>query len=103
MDTIRRVPPAHLAAVLARGKFWRFASRARALRAFRRVQKRALQSPEQPPLGVKEAFFDWLDPELQAPLTAIYTHHFPREQREQHLGYYERSETLMRRATSMLD
>jgi hypothetical protein len=103
MDTIRRVPPAHLAAVLARGKFWRFASRARALRAFRRVQKRALESLEQPPLGVKEAFFDWLDPELRAPLIAIYTHHFPREPRERHLGYYERSETLTRRATSVLD
>jgi hypothetical protein len=103
LDTIGRVPLPHLAALLARGSFWRFVSRAKALREFRRLRERALQRPEQPPLGVKEAFFDWLDPELRAPLIAIYTHHFPREAREQHLGHYERSEALTRSATSPLD
>jgi hypothetical protein len=52
---------------------------------------------------MKEAFLDWLDPELRAPLIATYAHYFPREPRAQHPGCYERSGALALRATSLLD
>ena len=72
------------------------------MRGFRRLRRRARRFPPQPRLGVREAFFDWLDPELRDPLVAIYTQHFAREPRGQHIGIYERSRTLTLQATSAL-
>jgi hypothetical protein len=105
LDAIRRISLLRLAAVLARGNLRRVVSREtfETLRGFRRLRRLARRSPKQPRLGVKEAFFDWLDPQLRDRLIAIYTDHFPREPRRHHFGTYERSRALALRATSSLD
>jgi hypothetical protein len=105
LDAIGRISLFRLAAVLARGKLRRLASREtfETLRDFRRLRLRARRFPRQPRLGVKEAFFDWLDPDLRDPLITIYARHFPREPRRDHFGFYERSRALTLRATSSLD
>ena len=54
-------------------------------------------------MGVREAFFEWLDADLRNALIAIYTRYFPLEPRHQHFDIYERSHALTLRATSSLD
>jgi hypothetical protein len=105
VDSVGRISLLHLARVLARGKVRRLMSRdtRQLLREFRRLQMRARQFPKLPRLGVREAFFEWLDSELREKLIAIFTHHFPREPHRQHLGEYERSRALTIRVTSFLD
>jgi hypothetical protein len=105
MDTIRRITVPHVAALLARGSLRRLLSRdtLAALRRFRRLRNRARRAPQQSTQGVREAFFDWLDPELRSSLVAIYTRHFPCEPRSRHLEMFERSSTLTLRAASSLD
>jgi hypothetical protein len=105
MGAMGRISLLHLAAVLARGQRGRLAAREifEALRDFHRLRRRARRFPKQPRLGVKEAFFDWLDPDLQDSLIAIYTRHFSREPRRSHFGIFERSRALTLRAASALD
>jgi hypothetical protein len=75
----------------------------RALSDFRRLQRRARRQPRQSPIGVREAFFDWLDPDLRDRLVAIYTQQFPREPQSEHAAIFERSRTLTLQATSALE
>jgi hypothetical protein len=105
MAAVRRISLPHLAGVLARGSTWRLLSPAtlKAWWRFARLRNCARRASEPPSQGVREAFFDWLDPQLRPSLIAIYTHHFPREPRSCHLGIFERSNDLTRRATSALD
>jgi hypothetical protein len=53
-------------------------------------------------MGVREAFFDWLDGDLREDLIAIYTRDFPLEPRHHHLALFERSHALTSRAISSL-
>ena len=105
MDSVRRTSLLHLAAVLARGHPRRLLSTdtLKTVGDFRRLRKQARQWPKPPPLGVREAFFDWLDPDLRPSLIAIYTHHFRCEPRSRHLETFERSLALATRAASSLD
>jgi hypothetical protein len=105
VDAVGRISHFHLARVLGRGEVRHLMSRdtRKSLREFRQLQLRARQFPKQPRLGVKEAFFDWLAPELREKLIAIFAHHFPREPKRQRLGEYERRRALTIRATSFLD
>ena len=103
-DAVCRVSLTYLAYVLAKGKIRMLVSRAvfRIVWDFYRLQLLARQAPRHRRAGVREAFFDWLDPELRDALVAIYTHHFPREPRREHFAEYERSRALTLRATSFL-
>ena len=73
------------------------------VRNFHRLRRRFRQWPTPPRMGIREAFFDWLDADLRDRLIAIYTRYFPLEPRTLHFGTYERSQTLTSRATSSLD
>jgi hypothetical protein len=105
MDAVRRVSLVYLAFIIARGHGRRIGSRRvlDLLQDFRQFQNRARRFPRQPRLGVREAFFEWLDPELRDALTSIYTRYFPVEPRREHFGIFERSRTLTQRAASLLD
>ena len=70
---------------------------------YQRLRRDFTALPDVPELGVREAFFDWLDPDLGDRLTAIYLSHFPCEPRSEHLGVFERSRILAERAMSKLD
>lgn len=104
-DTVCRVSLTHLASVLAKGKVHILASREAfgVLWNFYRLQVLARQAPRYRRSGVREAFFDWLDPELRESLIHIYTCHFSREPRREHFREYERSRALTLRATSFLE
>jgi hypothetical protein len=104
-DSVCRVSLTHLASVLAKGRLRVLASREtfRMLWNFYRLQLLARRAPRHRRAGVREAFFDWLDPELRDSVVGIYTHHFSREPRREHFGEYERSRALTLRATSFLE
>ena len=104
-DAVCRVSLIHLASVLAKGRIRILASREtfRMLWSFYRLQFLARQAPRYRRPGVREAFFDWLDPELRDSVVGIYTRHFSREPRREHFGEYERSRALTLRATSFLE
>jgi hypothetical protein len=104
-DAVCRVSLTHLASVLAKGRIRTVPSRevVRTLWNFYRLQLLARQCPTHRRAGVRDAFFDWLDPELRDSLVRIYTHHFSREPRREHFGEYERSRALTLRATSFLE
>jgi hypothetical protein len=104
-DAVARVSFAHLAAILARRRPRSLLSLAtvRSLRQFRGLQRRTRRLPTPPPTGVREGFFDWLDPDLRDRLVAIYTQHFPREPRQEHAVIWERSRALTQHATAALD
>ena len=87
---------------LAHGKIRSLASCQTLKILWNRLQLLARDGPRKRP-ALREAFFDWLDSELRESLVRIYTHHFPREPRREHLGEYERSRALTLRATSFLD
>jgi hypothetical protein len=103
-DAVCRVSLTHLASVLAKGKNRSLASREafRMFCNFYRIQLLAQQAPRYRRPGVREAFFDWLDPELRDSVVGIYTRYFSREPRREHSGEYERSRALTLRATSFL-
>lgn len=105
LQTFGRVSLLHLAHLLADGSPRRLASRQvrESLATFRRLRRRARRAPAPPPIGVREAFCDWLDPDLRDRLMAIYRHHFAMEPRRAHLAVFERSRMLTERATSALD
>ena len=104
-DAIRRTSLTHVEHLLARGDNRRilFRSPRRSLSQFRTAQKHAKQAPRPPELGVREAFFDWLDPDLREHLVAIYCGGFSREPRSRHLSVFERSNELTSRASVALD
>jgi hypothetical protein len=104
-DAVCRVSLTHLASVLAKGRIRILASREtfRILWNFYRLQSLARRAPRHRRPGVREAFFDFLEPELRESLIGIYTRHFPREPRREHFADYERSRELTLRATSFLD
>jgi hypothetical protein len=72
-------------------------------RKYRAIRKRFNSIPREPRMGVRQAFFEWLDPDLRDALVAIYGQHFPLEPRHEHIGLYERSRALTLRAVSALD
>jgi hypothetical protein len=104
-DAVCSVSLTHLASVLAKGRIRILASHEafRMLWNFYRLQLLARQAPRHRRAGVREAFFDWLDPVLRDSVVGIYTHHFSREPRREHLAEYERSRALTLRATSSLE
>jgi hypothetical protein len=71
--------------------------------AYRRLRKRVRWLPEAPDLGVREAFLDWLDPDLRDRLISIYARYFPFEQKHRHSKVFERSRILTECATSTLN
>jgi hypothetical protein len=104
-DAVCRVSLIHLASVLAKGRIRILGTREtfRTLWNFYRIQLLARQAPRYQRPGAREAFFDWLDPELRDAVVGIYTRHFSREPRREHFGEYERSRALTLRATSFLE
>jgi len=108
VDAIKRTSLNHVRFTLARatkGQWsWHQSLKLRkAVWTFRIVRWRFRHWPPPPPMGVREAFFDWLDAGLREALIAIYKQYFPIEPRAQHLGILERSDELTSRATSSLD
>lgn len=106
LDAVRRTSRIHVGRILAREyKSCRMSAHdiIKTLRDFEHLRRRARQMPKPPPMGVREAFFDWLDAELRDRLIAIYTSYFPLEPRRMHIGFYERSRALTLRATSSLE
>jgi hypothetical protein len=104
-DAVCRVSLIHLVSVLAKGRTRVLVSREtfKILWNFYRLQSLARRAPRHRRPGVREAFFDFLEPELRESLIGIYTRHFPREPRREHFAEYERSRALTLRATSFLD
>jgi hypothetical protein len=103
-DAIRRVSLWHVAAVAARGSPRRFFSRRTLglVRAFRDLRRSVGAIPPPPPIGVREAVCDWLDPDLRDRLGAIFRKHLPAEPRSAHAEVHERSAALTRRAAAVL-
>jgi hypothetical protein len=104
-NMIKRTSVFRLAAIIARHQWSRLLTKStwRTLVRYQRLRKDFTALPDAPELGVREAFFDWLDPDLRDRLTAIYLSHFPCEPRAEHLGVFERSRLLAERARSKLD
>lgn len=104
LDAIRRTTLLQLAKVLASEHWQRALSREnlQVVAGFRRLRKWASQYPTPPDLGVREQFFEWLDPELRDKLVALYTNYYPREPSHQHIDVFLRSRALTERATSAL-
>jgi hypothetical protein len=102
---IRRTSLLRLACLLARGNVRHLFSRPTrmALRQFRTARRRARKAEPAPPLRVREAFCDWLEPELRDRLTAIYYQYFVREPRSLHLAMHRRSDMLAARAAAFLE
>jgi hypothetical protein len=102
---IKRTSVFRLAAIVARHQWSRLLTKTtwRMLVRYRRLRKGFTALPDAPELGVRESFFDWLDPDLRDRLTAIYLSHFPCEPRAEHSGVFERSRILAERARSKLD
>jgi hypothetical protein len=105
VDLIRRTSLTHLEQTLACTHLGQSSQSdiLKTVEEFRRLQQRVDPLPRPQPIGVREAFFDWLDPDFRDALFAIYTRYFPLELRHKHLETYERSRTLTLRATSSLD
>jgi hypothetical protein len=103
-DAVCRVSLTHLAVVLLKGRTRALACRDafRMLWNFYRLQLLARKAPRYRRAGVRQAFFDWLDPELRDSVVGIYTRHFSCEPRGEHFGEYERSRALTLRAISFL-
>jgi hypothetical protein len=107
VDAIRRIPLAHVRQVLNsscnRSSALERLKNLKAMWNFRRLRRRIRRWPEPPSMGVREAFFDWLDGDLREDLIAIYTRDFPLEPRHHHLALFERSHALTSRAIASLD
>ena len=104
-EAIRRTSFKHVAFLLARGNVRRIITRStlNSLGLFRVARRRAKQAARPPELGVREAFFNWLDPDLRQRLIAIYCGHFAREPKSRHLSIFERSNALTARVLTALD
>ncbi len=102
---IRKTSLTHLAYLLTGGDIRRMLSPSTlaALGRFGVARMYARLASPPPELGVREAFCDWLDPDLRPRLIAIYYHHFPREPRDRHFAVHERSNALTARACAFLD
>ncbi len=102
--SMRRVSPWHVARVAAKGhRFGLFSRRTRDIvAAFRDLGRRVRDIPPPPPIGVREGFCDWLDPDLRERLVAIYRRHLPAEPLSAHAGVLERSAALTARAAGAL-
>ena len=87
-DLIRRTSLTHLEQTLARTHLGQSSKHdiLKTVEEFRRLQQRVEPWSRPQPIGVREAFFDWLDADLRDALFAIYTRYFPLEPRHQHLG-----------------
>ena len=103
-ESIRRVSLWHLARVAAQGSLPRlFSRRTRGIvAALRDLRRRVRAIPPPPKIGVREAFCDWLDPDLRDRLVAIFRQHLPTEPRREHSAALERSDALTRRAAAAL-
>jgi hypothetical protein len=103
-DSIRRTSLIHVGLTLARAASPpRVRVTLKTAYDFHQLRRRFRNLPRPPRMGVREAFFDWLDADLRDSLIAIYTCYFPREPRRKHMGAYERSRALTLRATYCLD
>jgi hypothetical protein len=71
---------------------------------FRRLQEQVKRLPARvaSPMGVREAFLDWLDPELQDKLIELFSNYYPREPADVHADVFLRSQTLTERALAAL-
>jgi hypothetical protein len=105
LDAIRRTSLRHVAYLLAQGDIRRMFSHStlNSLGLFLVARRRAKHAPTPPKLGVREAFFDWLDPDLRDRLIAIYCSYFVLEPRGRHLPVFERNGALAARASACLD
>jgi hypothetical protein len=105
VGAIKRTSTLRLASIVCKARPARLCSREtwQMLAAYRRLRKRVQGLPDPPKLGVREAFLEWLDPDLRERLIAIYRAHLPLEPKSQHSGVFERSRVLAERATVLLD
>ena len=102
--SLRRISLWHVARVAARGSLGGlFTKRTRGIvAAFRDLRRRVRDTAPETPIGVREAFCDWLDPDLRERLVAIFRTHLPLEPRAAHAGVLDRSAALTRRAAAAL-
>jgi hypothetical protein len=103
-QSMRRISLWHVALVAARRNPLRlFARRTRGIvAAFRDLRRRVRDIPPETPIGVREAFCDWLDPDLRDRLIAIFRRHLPIEARAAHQDVLERSAAMTARAAAAL-
>ncbi len=104
VSAIQNTSALRLAATAIKARPLRLFSRKtwRMVRRFKALRERVADLPGAPRMGVREAFFDLLDPALRAGLVDIFTSHFPREARAEHAGVFERSNRLVDLATDSL-
>jgi hypothetical protein len=106
IDAIRRTSLLNLTRLLAPDSWWQamLPENILILNRFRRLKKRAKRLPVDvtSPMGVREAFFDWLDPELRDNLITLFTTYYPREPASVHADVFLRSHTLTERASTAL-
>jgi hypothetical protein len=104
-DTIRQVDLWRLIAVAIRPHPKRLLSPTTWWMMWRysRLRKRACRYRNAPEIGVREAFLEWLDPDLRERLIAIYVEHFALEPRFHHAEVFDRSRILAERAAAALE
>ena len=104
VSAIRNTSALRLAATAIKARPSRLFSRKtwRMVRRFGALRERVADLPGAPQMGVREAYFDWLDPQLRDQLIAIFTSQFPREPKAEHIDAFERSNRLVDLATAGL-
>jgi hypothetical protein len=104
VESIRRTSIAHVGKTMTSSRTgWSLLNVMKTMWRFRNLQRRFHHFPEPRRMGVREAFFDWLDDDLRSSLVTIYRSHFPVEPRHEHQLIFERSRTLTARALSPLE
>jgi hypothetical protein len=105
LEAFARISLRHLAVLLAGYSPRRLMSRPvrDTLASFRRLRRQARRAGAAPPIGFREAFCGWLEPELRDRLVAIYRRHLALEPRRAHLAVFERSRMLTERVASCLE
>ncbi len=105
VDSIHRTSIAHVGKTITNSRAGRMPllNVIKTMWRFRNLQRRFRHFPEPRRMGVREAFFDWLDDNLRSSLVTIYKSYFPVEPRHEHQLTFERSRTLTARAVSLLE
>jgi len=105
VDSIHRTSIAHVGKTITNSRTGRMSllNVIETMWRFRNLQRRFRHFPEPRRMGVREAFFDWLDDDLRSSLVTIYKSYFPVEPRHEHQLTFERSRTLTARAVSLLE
>lgn len=103
VEAIRGISLRHLYRVLRSDPKVSSAACFGALVRFIWLRLRTLGIPKPPPMGIREAYAEWMDLDLREPLLAIYKSQFSSESLNDYLGHFDRSRALTQRVASCLD